>query len=65
MACERDAAQEDPFGLGQFLTEVNRGKKAVGNIGGGGSMAAAAGGSARDPYDTSGRTRVDFERGRG
>ncbi|KAF3320714.1 SNW/SKI-interacting protein-like protein [Carex littledalei] len=64
---EFDKAEEnDPFGLDEFLTEVKKGKKAVEKIGGGGTMKASGGGSStRDDYDGgSGRTRINFERGR-
>jgi SNW domain-containing protein 1 len=57
--------ENDPFGLDQFLTEVKKGKKAVEKIGGGGSMKASGGSSMRDDYDGgSGRSRINFERGR-
>ncbi|XP_062221936.1 SNW/SKI-interacting protein A [Phragmites australis] len=58
--------ENDPFGLDQFLTEVKKGKKAVEKIGGGGTMKASAGSSMRDDYESggSGRSRINFERGR-
>ncbi|KAK3159164.1 hypothetical protein QOZ80_2AG0146520 [Eleusine coracana subsp. coracana] len=58
--------ENDPFGLDQFLTEVKKGKKAVEKIGGGGTMKASAGSSMRDGYEDggSGRSRINFERGR-
>jgi SNW domain-containing protein 1 len=57
--------ENDPFGLDQFLTEVKKGKKAVEKIGGGGTMKASGGSSTRDDYDGgSGRSRINFERGR-
>ncbi|RLN09668.1 SNW/SKI-interacting protein [Panicum miliaceum] len=57
--------ENDPFGLDQFLTEVKKGKKAVEKIGGGGTMKASGGSSMRDDYDGgSGRSRINFERGR-
>jgi SNW domain-containing protein 1 len=58
--------ENDPFGLDQFLTEVKKGKKAVEKIGGGGTMKASAGSSMRDDYEGggSGRSRINFERGR-
>lgn len=57
--------ESDPFGLDQFLTEVKRGKNAMDKIGGGGTMKASAGSSMRDDYGGgSGRTRIDFDRGR-
>ncbi|KAL7107694.1 hypothetical protein ACP275_06G070500 [Erythranthe tilingii] len=55
--------EEDPFGLDQFLTEVNKGKKAMDKVGGGGTLKASAG-SMRDGFDGSGRSRIGFERGR-
>ncbi|XP_078161526.1 SNW/SKI-interacting protein A-like [Carex rostrata] len=64
---EFDKAEEDPFGLDEFLTEVKKGKKAVEKTGGGGTMKASGGGSStRDDYEGggSGRTRINFERGR-
>eukprot|EP00898_Chlorokybus_atmophyticus_P008338 jgi/Chlat1/8505/Chrsp80S07815 len=65
---EKDADEADPFGLDQFLTTVKKGKQgALDKIGGGGTMKAAAGGgpTSHDGYDGgSGRTRVDFQRGR-
>ncbi|KAJ3695848.1 hypothetical protein LUZ60_001225 [Juncus effusus] len=60
---EFDKAEEnDPFGLDQFLTEVKKGKKAVEKIGGSGTMKASAG-SMRDEGG-SGRSKINFERGR-
>lgn len=58
--------ENDPFGLDQFLTEVKKGKKAVEKIGGGGTMKASAGSSMRAGYEDggSGRSRINFERGR-
>ncbi|KAJ1281155.1 hypothetical protein BS78_04G286400 [Paspalum vaginatum] len=57
--------ENDPFGLDQFLTEVKKGRKAVEKIGGGGTMKASGGSSMRDDYDGgSGRSRINFERGR-
>eukprot|EP00899_Mesostigma_viride_P018876 jgi/Mesvir1/26990/Mv20701-RA.1 len=63
---EKDAEEADPFGLDQFLTEVKTGKKAMDKIGGGGTMKhAAGGGGGYGDYDGgSGRSHVDFERGR-
>ncbi|KAJ4751950.1 Pre-mRNA-processing protein 45 [Rhynchospora pubera] len=64
---EFDKAEEnDPFGLDEFLTEVKKGKKAVEKIGGGGTMKASGGSSMRDDYEGggSGRSRINFERGR-
>ncbi|KAJ4833662.1 hypothetical protein Tsubulata_009026 [Turnera subulata] len=66
---EKDDAEEeaDPFGLDQFLTEVNKGKKAMGRLGTSGTMHASAGSSMRDDHEEggggSGRTRIGFERG--
>ncbi|KAG6515742.1 SNW/SKI-interacting protein A-like [Zingiber officinale] len=57
--------ENDPFGLDRFLTEVKGGKKPLDKIGGGGSMKASAGSSMRDDYaGGSGRSRIDFQRGR-
>ncbi|CAK8566810.1 unnamed protein product [Lathyrus sativus] len=62
---EFESEEADPFGLDQFLTEVKKGKKAMENVGGGGTMRASAGSSMRDSSDGgSGRTRIGFERGR-
>ncbi|MCI20432.1 SNW/SKI-interacting protein-like, partial [Trifolium medium] len=62
---EFENEEADPFGLDQFLTEVKKGKKALDNVGGGGTMRASAGSSMRDSSDGgSGRTRIGFERGR-
>lgn len=62
---EKDAEEADPFGLDQFLTEVNKGKKAMDRVGTGGTMRASAGSSMRDGHEGgSGRTRIGFERGR-
>ncbi|WMV60013.1 hypothetical protein MTR67_053398 [Solanum verrucosum] len=55
--------EADPFGLDQFLTEVKKGKKAMSNVGSGGTMKASAG-STRDGYETSSRTRIAFDKGR-
>ncbi|XP_057759641.1 SNW/SKI-interacting protein A-like [Arachis stenosperma] len=56
--------EADPFGLDQFLTDVKSGKKAMENVGSGGTMRASAGSSMRDGYEGgSGRTRIGFERG--
>lgn len=61
---EFESEEADPFGLDQFLTEVKKGKKAMENVGGGGTMRASAGSSMRDSSDGgSGRTRIGFERG--
>ncbi|KAM7274633.1 hypothetical protein ACFE04_016499 [Oxalis oulophora] len=61
---EKDVEEADPFGLDQFLTEVKSGKKAMDKVGRGGTMKAGAG-SMRDDYGGgSGRSRVNFERGR-
>ncbi|CAA0816848.1 SNW/SKI-interacting protein [Striga hermonthica] len=59
---ERDAPEEDPFGLDQFLTEVKTGKKAMEKVGSGGTLKAGAG-SMRDDYGGSGRSRIGFEKG--
>ncbi|KAL2929065.1 SNW/SKI-interacting protein [Bienertia sinuspersici] len=61
---EQVAEEADPFGLDRWLTEVKKGKKAINDIGGGGTMKASAG-STRDGYDGggSGRSRIGFERG--
>lgn len=64
---ERDAVEADPFGLDQFLTQVKTGKRAEADkpAGGGGTMRAAGGGSNLEHYDGgSGRSRIDFDRGR-
>lgn len=61
---EFEAAEADPFGLDQFLTQV-RGKKSTDKIGQGGAMRASGGGSGtKESYEGggSGRNRVDFER---
>ncbi|XP_073065550.1 LOW QUALITY PROTEIN: SNW/SKI-interacting protein A-like [Primulina eburnea] len=55
--------EEDPFGLDQFLTEVKTGKKAMDKVGSGGTLKASAG-SMRDGFEVSGRSRINFERGR-
>lgn len=57
---DKEVAEEDPFGLDQFLTEVKTGKKAMDKIGGGGTMKASAG-SMRDSSDGSGR-RIQFDK---
>ncbi|XP_055800795.1 SNW/SKI-interacting protein A [Solanum dulcamara] len=59
----KEAEEADPFGLDQFLTEVKKGKKAMSNVGSGGTMKASAG-STRDGYETSSRTRIAFDKGR-
>ncbi|MCL7043982.1 hypothetical protein MKW94_027732 [Papaver nudicaule] len=57
-------AEDDPFGLDQFLSEVKGGKKALDKVGSGGTM-RASGGYSGDNYDGgSGRTRIGFEKGR-
>ena len=67
---ERDAVEADPFGLDQFLTnvEVKEGSKkrrgALDGIGAGGSMRAAGGGSGYVDAGPPSRSRVDFARGR-
>ena len=66
MQFERDPAEADPFGLDQFLTEVNRGKRAgpLDGIGGGGAMRAGGGGGSYEDYaGGSSRSRVEFSRG--
>ncbi|XP_051143075.1 SNW/SKI-interacting protein A [Andrographis paniculata] len=64
MEFEKDQpAEEDPFGLDQFLTEVKTGKKAMDKVGSGGTLKASAG-SMRDGFEGSGRSRIGFERGR-
>ncbi|KAL6563604.1 hypothetical protein OROGR_002563 [Orobanche gracilis] len=60
---EQDAREADPFGLDQFLLEVDPGKKALDKIGSGGTLKASAG-SMRDGFEGSGRSRIGFERGR-
>ncbi|KAG2313466.1 hypothetical protein Bca52824_025023 [Brassica carinata] len=50
--------EQDPFGLGLFVSDVN--KKALDKIGSGGTMRASGGGggsSSRDDYGGSGRTK--------
>lgn len=62
---EFESEETDPFGLEQFLTEVKTGKKAMDNVGGGGTMRASAGSSMRDSHDGgSNRTSIGFKRGR-
>ncbi|CAH9066369.1 unnamed protein product [Cuscuta europaea] len=63
---KKEAEEADPFGLDQFLTEVKKGKKAMDRVGSGGTMKASGGSTRDDGYDRggSGRTRVNFERGR-
>ncbi|KDO35975.1 hypothetical protein CISIN_1g042214mg [Citrus sinensis] len=62
---EKEAEEADPFGLDEFLTEVEKGgKKALDKVGTGGTMRASAGSSMRDDYGGSGRSRIGFERGR-
>ncbi|KAK9705922.1 hypothetical protein RND81_07G092300 [Saponaria officinalis] len=57
------AEEADPFGLDQWLTEVKKGKKALDRVGGGGTM-RASGGSSREGYDgSSGRSRINFQKG--
>lgn len=56
---EFEVDADDPFGLDQFMTEVNTGKKAMENIGSKGTMHAAGGGSG----EGGNRRRVDFHRG--
>jgi SNW domain-containing protein 1 len=58
---EFESEEADPFGLDQFLTEVKKGKKAMENVGGGGTMRASAGSSMRDSSDG---VLAGFERGR-
>lgn len=60
---EREAEEADPFGLDQFLTEVKKGKKAMDKVGSSGTLKASAG-SMRDGFETSGRNRIAFEKGR-
>ncbi|KAK7851201.1 snw/ski-interacting protein [Quercus suber] len=56
--------EEDYFGLGQFSSEVNTGKKALKEVGARGSMRASAGSSMRDGYEGgSSRTHIGFESG--
>jgi SNW domain-containing protein 1 len=66
---ERDPAEADPFGLDQFLTEVNKGGKRAGpldGIGGGGAMRAGGGGGSYEDYaGAPTRSRVEFSKGRG
>ena len=65
---ERDPVEADPFGLDQFLTEVNRGAKkggALDGIGGGGAMRAGGGGGSYEDYaGGSSRSRVEFSKAR-
>lgn len=62
---EFDQVESDPFGLDNFLTEVRTGKKAMEKVGAGGTM-RASGGSSKDDIEGggSGRTRINFEKGR-
>ncbi|CAA3008246.1 SNW SKI-interacting -like [Olea europaea subsp. europaea] len=60
---EKEAEEADPFGLDQFLTEVKKGKKAMDKVGTGGTLKAGAG-SMRDGFEISGRSRINFEKGR-
>ena len=63
VAFERPPEDDDPFGLGQFISEVRKGgggAGAAGAPGRPGAMAAAAGGGDGAP---SGRNRVDFQSG--
>jgi SNW domain-containing protein 1 len=64
VAFERPPEDEDPFGLGQFLTDVRRGggKDAAPTQGRPGAMAAAAGGGDASAGGSS-RSRVDFQPG--
>ena len=56
--------EEDYFGLGQFSSEVNTGKKALKEVGARGSMRASAGSLMRDGYEGgSSRTHIGFESG--
>ena len=52
---------DDPFGLNEFMTEVNTGKRAMDKIGSKGAMHAAGGGSGEGAGGN--RRRVDFHRG--
>jgi hypothetical protein len=62
VAFERPPEDDDPFGLGQFISEVRKGGGGggAGAPGRPGAMAAAAGGGDGAP---SGRNRVDFQSG--
>lgn len=62
VAFERPPEDDDPFGLGQFITDVRKGggAPAGGAPGRPGAMAAAAGGG---DGAASGRNRVDFKSG--
>lgn len=66
---ERDPAEADPFGLDQFLTEVNKGGKRPGpldGIGGGGALRAGGGGGSYEDYaGAPTHSRVEFSKGRG
>mmetsp|Transcript_14857 Transcript_14857/g.44890 ORF Transcript_14857/g.44890 Transcript_14857/m.44890 type:complete len:605 (+) Transcript_14857:242-2056(+) len=55
---ERDAPEEDPFGLNSFISDAGKKKGALDGIGRGGGMAAGGGGSGAD---FSNRSRVDFQ----
>lgn len=57
--------EEDPFGLGQWVHDLKKGKKPLDKIGSGGTMRASGGGggSSRDDHGGSGRTKINFERG--
>ncbi|EPS60134.1 hypothetical protein M569_14669 [Genlisea aurea] len=60
---DQQPAEEDPFGLDQFMTKVKTGKRAMDKIGTGGTLKASAG-SMRDGFESSGRSRIAFEKGR-
>ena len=67
MEFERNAQEEDPFGLDGLLGDVKVGKKPLGKIGGGGSsMQAMAGGASFGEPSTSGKKKgPNFVKGSG
>jgi SNW domain-containing protein 1 len=59
-----ESEEADSSGLDRFLAEGKKGKKALENVGGGGTMRAVAGSSMRDSSDGGrGRNRIGFETG--
>lgn len=60
---EKDAAEEDPFGLNSFISDAGKRRGgALDGIGRGGGMSAAGGGGSAGDYTAgaTGRSRVDF-----
>ncbi|KAL4602257.1 hypothetical protein ACB092_10G040100 [Castanea dentata] len=62
---ENVAEEDDLFQLDQFVTEVNKGKKAFNKVGTGGTMRTSSGSSMQDGSERGfRRTSILFERGR-